>query len=477
MAIKLELDKSSKPQDKCGVFGASATGHHVSLDMFNGMMALQHRGQESGGMATVNGKGDIRVHVGMGLVSQVFSNKELQYLYGNSGIGHIRYATTGASDLVNAQPFVFKHPDMQVAIGFNGNIVNYDELKAELESNGNVFISTTDTEVIGQLFIRELESGNTDYIEALKKVMERLDGAYSILLLTGKGEVIACRDPKGFKPLCMGSREDTVFFASETGALDAVDAKFGREIEPGEVVVAKDGKIVKSRRAIVEERHAHCMFEYVYFMRPDSYFEGRYTHKVRENLGRELAKIYNDLKADVVIPVPDSGRSAALGFAKESGIPFEEGLVKNRYVWRTFIMPSDKARKSGVKLKLNAVKDIVAGKRVVLVDDSIVRGTTMAKIMRMVREAGAKEVHLMVSCPPVIAPCYMGVDFPTYKELIASDRTPKEIAEVIGADSVNYMTIKGLMEAIGLPKKDLCMACLDEDYPTKINPTAKLHHN
>lgn len=472
--ISLENEQDSKPRDKCGVFACQAPGRLVAVDMFNGMMAIQHRGQESAGIAAVNGSGDIRVHVGMGLASLVFTNKELQYLHGDSAIGHIRYATTGASDLTNAQPFVFKMPELQVAIGFNGNIVNYDELKTELENSGTVFISTTDTEVIGQLFIHELESGQTDYFAAMKTVMQKLDGAYSIVLLTGRGEIIACRDPKGFKPLCMGRRDGAVFLASESAALDTVDAVFEREILPGEVVIIHKGE-VKSKRLIVEERHGHCMFEYVYFMRPDAIFEGKHVYKVRENLGRSLARTYK-INADVVIPIPDSGRSAALGFSKESGIPFEEGLIKNRYVWRTFIMPSDKARKSGVKLKLNAVRDIVKGKRVVLVDDSIVRGTTMAKIVRMVREAGAKEVHLVISCPPIKAPCYMGVDFSTYKELIASDKTIKEIAEFLGADSVNYVTIEGLLESIGLPKTDLCMACLDEDYPTRKH-LGKLHHN
>ncbi len=476
MAIALRNEDSSKPQEKCGVFAASSPNRQVSLDIFYGMIALQHRGQESAGMAVVNGKGDIRVHVGMGLASQVFSNKELAYLYGDAGIGHIRYATTGASDLSNAQPFVFKLPDMQLAVGFNGNIVNYDDLKADLETDGNVFISTTDTEVIGKLFIKQLESGKTDYFDAVKEVMKKLDGAYSVTMLTDKGEVIAFRDPLGFKPLTMGTRDGTVFFASETGALDTVDAKFEREILPGEIVVAFKGQ-VKSRRAIVSERLAHCMFEYIYFMRPDALFEGKYAYKVRENLGRELAKANRHIKGDVVVPVPDSGRSSAFGFAMESGIMLEEGLVKNRYIWRTFIMPSDKARKIGVKLKLNAVRDIVAGKRVILVDDSVVRGTTMAKIVRMVRDAGASEVHLMVSCPPVIAPCYMGVDFPSYKELLASDKTNEEIARFIGADSVTYTTIKNLVDAIGIPKKELCTACLDEDYPTRMNPTAKFHHN
>ena len=472
--IALEKDDFPKAREKCGVFAAQAPGRLVAVDMFNGLMAIQHRGQESAGIAAVNGSGDIRVHVGMGLASIVFSNKELQYLHGDSAIGHIRYATTGASDLTNAQPFVFKMPELQVAIGFNGNIVNYDELKADMENTGTVFISTTDTEVIGQLFIQQLEKGQTDYFEAMKAVMQKLDGAYSIVILTGRGEIVACRDPKGFKPLCMGSRDGAIFLSSESGALDTVEATFDREILPGEVLVIHKG-IVQSKQVIVEERHGHCMFEYVYFMRPDAVFEGKHVYKVRENLGRSLARTYK-IKADVVIPIPDSGRSAALGFAKESNIPFEEGLIKNRYVWRTFIMPSDKARKSGVKLKLNAVRDIVKGKRVVLVDDSIVRGTTMAKIVKMVREAGATEVHLMVSCPPVKAPCYMGVDFSTYKELITSDKSIEEIAQVLGADSVNYVTIPGLMEAIGLPKSDLCMACLDEDYPTRKH-LGKLHHN
>ncbi len=459
-------------KEECGVFGISAPDSQVALDIYSGLMALQHRGQESSGIATFDGHG-IRQTAAMGLTSQVFNEKKLQYLFGKIGIGHVRYSTTGSSSIENVQPFIFRAPTLTLAVALNGNILNYEELKDKLESKGHIFISTTDTELIAHLLARELHgNANPDLFDAMKAVMEKLDGAYSILILTDKGQMCAVRDPKGFKPLCLGEKDGATIVSSETCGLDVLDAKFVREIEPGEMIVVNGS--LESRRLFYEPSHAHCMFEFVYFSRPDSVWEGQVVGDVRERLGAQLAKQCK-AKLDVVVPIPDSGRSCALGFSKATGVPFSEGLVKNRYVWRTFIQPSDRMRKAALKLKLNPVRSVIAGKRVGLVDDSIVRGNTMTKVVKMLREAGASEVHLLVSCPPVIAPCYMGVDFPTYKELLAANHSIPEIEKILGVDSLTYMTINGLVEAIGLPKEDLCMACLTDEYPTKTNPKEKHH--
>ncbi|MFQ5405929.1 MAG: amidophosphoribosyltransferase [Candidatus Micrarchaeia archaeon] len=454
-------------KDKCGVFGISSKDRQVSLSVYSGLMALQHRGQEASGIATFDGR-TIRRRVGVGLTSRVFDEKALQYLYGKIGVGHVRYSTTGHSSLENAQPFLFNAPALHLAVALNGNILNYPQLKEELVSSGHVFVSSTDTELIAHLFALELNDGaDNDFFEAGKKVMEKLDGAYSVVMLSDKGQLIAFRDPKGFKPLSLGKRGDDVVVASESVALEVVDAQFVREVQPGEMIVVNDEFV--SKKLIEGSRHAHCMFEFIYFSRPDTVWEGQTVSDVREKLGRVLARLCK-AELDMVVPIPDSGRSAALGFSKESGVPFAEGLVKNRYVWRTFIQPSDHLRKTALKLKLNPVKSVIAGKRVGFVDDSIVRGNTMKKVVKLLRDAGAKEVHLLVSCPPVIAPCYMGVDFPTYKELVAANNSVEEIRQMLGVDSLTYMTLEGLVEAIGLPKEDLCTACLTDVYPTRFDP-------
>ncbi len=468
---KQDFDDLEK-KEECGLFGIAAPDSQVAMDVYTGLMALQHRGQESAGISTFDGS-RVRVTVGMGLASNVFDEKKLQYLFGKIGMGHVRYSTTGSSNIENAQPFLFKAPALAFALALNGNILNYYDLKEELEKKGHIFISTADTELIAHLLARELRGdGNGDLFDAVKKVMEKLDGAYSVLILTDKGQLVAFRDPKGFKPLCLGEKDGATIIASETVALDVLDAKFVREIEPGEMIVVNGD--IEARRLFFEPAHAHCMFEYVYFSRPDSVLEGKSVGEVRESLGKVLSRLCK-AKLDVVVPVPDSGRSCALGFSNAAGVPFAEGLVKNRYVWRTFIQPSDRMRKAALKLKLNPVRSVVEGKSVGLVDDSIVRGNTMAKVVKLLREAGAKEVHLLVSCPPVIAPCYMGVDFPTYKELLAANQPVPEIEKTLGVDSLTYMTIPGLVEAIGLPGSDLCMACLTDEYPTKTNPKEKKH--
>ncbi|MEM3400300.1 MAG: amidophosphoribosyltransferase [Candidatus Micrarchaeia archaeon] len=450
-------------REKCGVFGIFSKDQLVSQYIYHGLMALQHRGQESAGIAVFDGK-EIRVHKGMGLVSSVFGAQELQYLYGHVGIGHTRYSTTGASDIQNAQPFVFRGPKIGMAVALNGNILNYPELKEELEKKGHIFTTTTDTEVIAHLLARETKS---DYFSAFKKIMKKLDGSYSLVVLTDKGEIIAARDPKGFKPLCIGKTNSLSAVASESSALDALDIPFLREIKPGEVVILKEK--IRAKRLVREKAYAHCMFEFVYFARPDTIFEGKTPLLVREELGRTLARLYK-VKGDVVVPIPDSGRSAAIGFSEESGIPLSEGLIKNRYIWRTFIMPYQKNRESSVKLKLNPVKAVLKGKEVVVIDDSIVRGTTMKKIAKLLRDAGAKKIHLLITCPPIIAPCYMGIDFPSYEELIASGKTIEEIRKTIGVDTLNYMTIEGLVKSIGIDRKNLCMACLTGEYPTRKKP-------
>ncbi|MBI4399337.1 amidophosphoribosyltransferase [Candidatus Micrarchaeota archaeon] len=447
---------------KCGVFGI-ASDREIALDIYAGLMALQHRGQESCGIATFDGS-SLRVHRDMGLVGEVFDDKKLQGLLGNRGIGHVRYSTTGGSLFENAQPFYFKAPKVEIALGFNGNLTNYNSLKERLEEEGRIFTSTTDAEVIAHLIAKELSKSN-DVFEVVKNALSQLEGAYSLTILTGDGKVVAARDPLGFRPLCLGKRKDGYVVASETAALDAVEAEFVREIEPGEIVIIDDK--VSSKKALKGNRRAHCMFEFVYFARADSIFEGKDIYDVRERLGKKLAELYK-LDVDVVVPIPDSGRSTAYGYSVASGKRMAEGLIKNRYVYRTFIMPTVKGRKSSVKLKLNAVRSIVKGKKIALVDDSIVRGTTINKIAQLLRSAGAKEIHLLISCPPIISPCYMGIDFPTKKELIASGKSVEEIKKEIGVDSLNYMTIEGLIEAIGLPKNNLCTACLTGEYPVKI---------
>ena len=452
-------------KEKCGVFGCLAD-YHVATTVYSGLVALQHRGQESAGIATFDGT-EIRPHRGMGLVGEVFSQKNLQYLLGKSGIGHVRYSTTGSSLFENAQPLYFKAPKMGIAVAFNGNIVNFEALKESLETKGHVFTSTTDTEAIAHLFADELAE-KKPLFDAMKNVMAKLIGAYAIVILTDRGKIIACRDPHGFKPLCLGKKDGAYIVSSESCALDALDAELLREVEPGEVILLSSGKTgMESRKACAGGRHAHCMFEYVYFARRDSVIEGKNVYEVRQKLGEALAKKYK-LNVDMVIPIPDSGRSSAAGYAQASGIPLVEALNKNRYVHRTFITPGVKGRQSAVRLKLNPIKALIQGKKVALVDDSVVRGTTMTRLVDLVRRTGAKEVHLLVSCPPVIAPCYMGVDFPTYKELAAANNSVEEMRKMMGLDSLNYQDIDGLVKSIGLPKEDLCMACLTNQYPVPI---------
>ncbi|MHA1734229.1 MAG: amidophosphoribosyltransferase [Promethearchaeota archaeon] len=476
-----------KPREACGVFGVSASdhGYQVSPTIYHGLMALQHRGQEAAGLAVTNGNRKIRVYKNNGLVAEALTIKLLDRAWGNVGIGHVRYGTAGSTDLKNAQPYVFKSNQTQFSLAFNGNIANYDQLKRQLQMKGRIFQTDSDTEVIAKI-IASTSIGTEDWVENLKLMTKFLDGSYSLLFLSRDGDIYAIRDPLGFKPLCygviseFGDGNEINVVSSESCAIDSTGGRLLGDVRPGEILHLDQANEVH-REAVVSSptgRRALCQFEFVYFARPDSVIDGISVGKVRERLGRNLARTHPvDSDNAVVVPVPDSGRSAALGYALESGHPYAEGLMKNRYVWRTFIQPGQAKRLSMVRQKLNPIKYIVKGKEVILIDDSIVRGTTMSQIVKLLRDAGAKKVHVRSSCPEVREPCYMGVDFPTKQELIvgcAERAHPDDyidlVCEQIGADSLGYQTIDGLVNAIGLSRSELCLACLNGDYPLRQAP-------
>jgi amidophosphoribosyltransferase len=465
----------------CGIFGVCSNERmNVAKKIYYGLFALQHRGQEGAGIATSDGRG-VHHHKGIGLVSEVFTNNELQSLYGHIGIGHVRYSTTGDSTIENCQPFVVKSSFGPIAIAHNGDIVNSTILKRELEKMGHIFISSTDSEVIAQLLVRELLK-TEDIIEAIKNTAKKLIGAYSLLIMFND-KLIAVRDTNGFKPLCMGRDENCIYFASEDCALDTVNAEFIRDIRPGEIVMVNDGEVesyeiemlceeINVKLNLPIDKYIYnncvstCMFEYVYFARPDSTIDGISVYEVRRKIGKILAKEH-PCDADIISPVPDSGITFAIGYSEELGIPYYEGLIKNRYVGRTFILPTQEERDLAVRLKLNPVKSILKDKRVVLVDDSIVRGTTSRRIVNMLKKAGAKEVHLRIGSPRIISPCFYGIDMATKEELIASSKTDEEICKYMNADSLGYLSIEGLVKAIG--RKDLCLACVSGHYPTDVS--------
>lgn len=450
-----------KVKDECGVFGIYAPGMEVAKLTYYGLYALQHRGQESAGIATSDGK-DIRLHKNMGLVTEVFAEEVLEKLHGNIAIGHVRYSTTGSSLLANAQPLSFRYLRGQVALAHNGNLTNAHELRDSLGAAGSVFQSTTDSEVIVNLIARY---GQNPIEEALMKCMIDIKGAYSLLVMT-KDKLIGVRDPFGVRPLCIGKLDEGYVLASESCALDTVGAQFLRDVEPGEIVVIDDRGLhsIKNLRSL---RRALCIFEFVYLARPDSNIDGLNVVQTRREFGRQLGREC-PIDADIVIPVPDSGTAAAVGYSEETGIPFEEGLMKNRYVGRTFIQPSQEMRDLGVRLKLNPIKNVVAGKRVVMVDDSIVRGTTSKKIVEMLRKAGVKEVHMLVSSPPVLHPCYYGIDTSARAELIAAQYDLEEIQKHIGADSLHYLSLEGMYRAAGKEPDFFCSACFSGRYPIEI---------
>jgi len=448
---------SDELKENCGVFGIF--GHKDAARLvYLGIYGLQHLGQESAGIAIADGS-KIDCYKGMGLVSEVFNEDILATLKGQLAIGHIRYSTSGSSELKNAQPFVVDYFQGSVAIAHNGNLVNIQSLREKLGSHGSIFQSTMDSEVIVHLLAR----ANEDTFEKrLIKALKQVKGAYSLLVMN-KDQLIGVRDPHGFRPLCLGVLDGSYVFASETCALDLIRAEYLREIEPGELVIV-DKKGLRSLKPFPKTSPTQCIFEYIYFARPDSLAYGESVYRIRKNLGRELAK-ESPVDADIVVPMPDSGNCAALGFSEISGIPFEMGFIRNHYVGRTFIQPSQPVRDLGVKIKINPVRDVIKGQRVVVIEDSIVRGTTSRTRMKNLREAGAREVHMRVSCPPHRYPCFYGIDFPTREELIASSHSTEEIREYLGLDSLGYLSTEGMIKSMPFKKHDFCLSCFDGNYP------------
>ncbi len=445
--------------DECGVFGIYNHPEASNLS-YLGLHSLQHRGQESAGIVTSDER-QMRVHLGMGLVQDIFDEDSLARLPGSHAIGHVRYSTTGSSEVKNAQPFFVETVHGPIAFAHNGNLVNAAELRSELEHRGSIFQTTTDTEVIAHLYARSQKEKLADRIvDALKRVR----GAFSLVALVEK-RMIAVRDPHGFRPLVLGRLRDSYVVASETCALDLIEAEFMREVEPGEVVMISS-KGLQSFHPFPPAPTRQCVFEHIYFARPDSRVFGEQVYSVREAFGRELAREH-PVEADVVVPVPDSGIVAALGYSEESGIPFAMGLIRNHYVGRTFIEPEQSIRHFGVKLKLNTVRSVLAGRRVIVVDDSIVRGTTSRKICKMVREAGAREVHMRISSPPTCYPCFFGIDTPTRKELIASSHGVAEVNRFLTTDSLGYLGHEGLRRATSYGPYVFCDACFTGNYPVE----------
>lgn len=455
-------------REECGVFGVFGKENPtIAQSVYFGLFALQHRGQESCGIA-VNSDGVFNSYKDAGLVNDVFTPDVLARLGGGSiAVGHVRYGTTGSGGRINAQPVVVNHFKGSMALAHNGNLTNAYELRREFEAKGSIFHTTSDTEVISYLITEErLKTGTIE--DAVCRAMNRLEGAYSLVVMSPQ-KLIAARDENGFRPLCYGKTKDgTYYVASESCALDAVGAKLIRDLDPGEVLVFTDQGVRSIRNHCDEKPHTLCVFEYVYFARPDSIIEGASVHEARVKAGEILAREHK-VDADVVVGVPDSGLDAALGYARESGIPYSIGFIKNKYIGRTFIAPDKKSRVNGVKIKLNPISSEIKGKRVVLIDDSIVRGTTSGRIVKLLRDAGAKEVHMRVSAPPFINPCYYGTDIDSRDNLIACRKSIEEIAEEIGVDSLGYLSVEGVKEIARVNEKSgFCTACFDGNYPTEI---------
>jgi amidophosphoribosyltransferase len=459
-----------KLKDECGIFGIWGADPQVEAANFTylGLHALQHRGQEAAGIVSTDGK-TLHVHRDMGHVADIFNAEVIARLKGGSAIGHVRYSTTGASHVKNAQPFAVEYAGGAVAVGHNGNLVNADALRHELEAAGSIFTSSSDTEVIVHLIarseVRHPAGSPAQLISSIREALGHVSGAYSLLFLTPSA-MVGVRDPMGFRPLVLGRLKGQWVLASETTALDLIEAEYVREVEPGELVVV-DADGLRSERLFPgqprAQRLGRCVFESIYFARPDSILFGRSVYASRHAYGRQLA-IEHPVPADLVVPVPDSGVPAAIGYAEQSGIPFAMGLVRSHYVGRTFIEPSQSIRHFGVKLKLNALKDVLKGKRVVVVDDSIVRGTTSRKIVKMIRAAGASEVHLRISSPPTAWPCYYGIDTPTRQELIASTHDVPQIATYVTADSLGFLSLPGMYQALGEKRESYCDACFSGEY-------------
>ena len=451
----------------CGIFGIY--GHKdASRLTYLGLYALQHRGEESAGIVAYDGK-KVSVHNGLGLVGDVFDERSIKTLRGELAVGHVRYSTTGSSHAANVQPFLAKHKKGHMAIAHNGNLTNTIDLHTALEKKGSIFQTTMDSEIIVHLLAATEEP---DYRGRVVRALSQLEGAYSLVLMLDN-TLVGARDPYGWRPLCLGQLDGAYVLASETCALDLIQARYVREIEPGEIVfINKDG--LESIKAFPQDKHALCIFEYIYFARPDSNIFGKNVYLTRKRLGAQLAAECS-LDCDLVMPIPDSGNYAAIGFAEKSKIPFEEGIIRNHYIGRTFIQPSQFIRDFRVKVKLNPIRDVINGKRIIIIEDSIVRGTTSRVRVKTLRETGAREVHMLVSCPPLRFPCFYGIDFPTRKELIASSHSLEWIRDFIGLDTLKYLSQEGMLSSMPLPKCEFCTACFDGNYPTR--PGKKISKN
>jgi len=453
-------------RESCGIVGLALNDResdNAALPIYYALYALQHRGQESTGITVHDGKsaGTLK---GMGLVPDVFKKYNLSDLKGFVGIGHVRYSTTGDSTIENSQPLIVNFMDRTIAIAHNGNLVNSADLVAEFEAEGQVFLTSSDTEVIARLLVKELLK--TDILGAVEEVMKRLVGSYSLTILVDDTLVVV-RDPLGFKPLCLGELDGGYVVTSESAAIDTIGGKLIRDVRPGEVLIFKDGRY-SSHHLFKTKNTAHCVFEYIYFARADSIIDGQLVYQTRIRIGERLLDEHA-IDADIISPVPDSGITFAIGYSKKSGIDYIEGLMKNRYIGRTFIMPDQKMRETAVRLKLNTIRQNLEGKKVILLDDSIVRGTTSRRIVDMVRKAGAEEVHMRIGSPPIVSPCYLGIDMATREELVAAHKTVAGVEAVINADSLGYVSVEGLVEAVGIPADDLCLGCLTGVYPVEIS--------
>ena len=447
-------------KEYCGVVGIY--GHKDAAQLaYLALYALQHRGEESAGIVSFDKK-KVYQQKGMGLVGDVFKPDNLKKLKGHLAIGHVRYSTTGSSTVKNVQPLLINHKTGFIAVAHNGNLTNSVELRNELEDSGSILQTTMDSELIVHFLVKDHKN---NYREKILPIISRLDGAYSFVI-TINDAIYAIRDPYGFRPLCLGKLDDSYIVASETCALDMVQATYIRDIEPGETLIIDKNGLTSYKQPEIK-KHAFCIFENIYFSRPDSNIFTKSVYLTRKNLGRALAREY-PVEADVVMPIPDSGTCAALGYAEESKIPLEMAFVRNHYIGRTFIQPSQLIRDFKVRVKLNPVRDALKGKRIVIVEDSIVRGTTSRGRVRTLKQAGATEIHMRVSCPPLISPCFYGIDFPTKKELIASNHTIEEIRQFIGVDSLKYLSLEGMLNSMMLPKEEFCTACFTGNYPTKI---------
>ncbi|MCF8719715.1 amidophosphoribosyltransferase [Nitrospina gracilis] len=459
--MPVEFPANDKFHEECGV--VAVYGHPEAANLvYLGLYALQHRGQESAGIATSD-RGKMYVELGMGLVADIFTSQRIRKLPGNIAVGHNRYSTAGVSQIVNAQPCVINYAKGSLALAHNGNLVNADQIREALVEEGAIFQSTNDSEVIVHLIAH---SHQDTFVNRVVEALAAVQGAYSLALMT-EHEIVVARDPHGFRPLCLGRLDGAYVVASESCVMDLIEAEYLREVEPGEVIlINEDG--LQSFFPFHRQETRRCIFEHIYFARPDSLIFGEYTYSVRKRMGKALA-LQSPVDADIIVPVPDSGNLSALGYSEESGIPFEMALIRNHYVGRTFIEPQSPIRHFGVKVKLNAVKRLIEGKRVIIIDDSIVRGTTSRKIVKMVRDAGAKEVHVRISSPPTLFPCFYGIDTPNRDELIASRHTLEETRNFITADSLEYLHLENMLEVMGEDKGKFCAACFDGQYPVDID--------